>query len=219
MSATTAAGPVWTIVVAAGGGRRFGGPKQFVDLAGRSVLEWAVSAAASVSDGVVAVVPAGDVARSNGVVGPGCVSVPGGTTRSESVRCGLDAVPADASVILVHDAARPAASPELFARVVEQVRAGAAAVVPAVDVVDSLRRRDGSAVDRRDFVAIQTPQGFAAGVLRAAHDRGGNASDDATMVEASGGTIVVVPGETANVKLTNPDDLAGLATTLAERVR
>lgn len=205
---------VWTVVVAGGGGSRFGGPKQYVELAGRRVIDWSVAAARTASDGVVVVVPPDDV----GIAVPGADRlVAGGESRSASVRAGLAAVPDEASVILVHDAARPAASPALFARVVAAVRAGAAGVVPGVPVTDSLRHRRDGAVDRAELVAVQTPQGFAAAALRAAHAAGADATDDASLVEAGGGTIEIVDGETTNVKLTHPSDRDGLERTLRRR--
>lgn len=206
--------PVWVVVVAGGGGARFGGPKQFVDVAGRRVLEWSVAAARGVADGVVVVVPPADVGTD--VEGADAV-VAGGDTRSASVRAGLAAVPDTADIVLVHDAARPAASPELFGAVVDAVRAGADGCVPGVPVTDSLRTRDGGAVDREGFVAVQTPQGFRAAVLRRALGSGDDASDDATLVERHGGTITVVPGEFTNVKLTHPHDLDVLERTLRGR--
>jgi len=133
--------------------------------------------------------------------------VAGGATRSASVRAGLVAVPDDASIVLVHDGARPLATRNLFDAVVAAVRDGADAVVPGVPVSDSLRTADGMVVARDGVIAVQTPQGFSAGSLRAAHADGGEASDDATLVEASGGTVVVVEGEPANLKITRPGDL------------
>src|SRR6476661_5277996 len=159
-------GATWAIVVAAGRGTRFGGPKQYETVAGRRVLDWSVAAARSVSTGVVLVVPPGAEAVTEPAVD---VTVAGGDTRSASVRAGLAAVPAHATVVLVHDAARPLASPELFSVVLEAVRAGADAVVPGVAVTDALRSRDGGPVDRDQLVAVQTPQGFRADALRAAH--------------------------------------------------
>lgn len=214
MPAPTASAPVWTVVVAGGGGTRFGGPKQYVELAGRRTIDWSLAAARSVSDGIVVVVPAADVDER---IPDADSVVAGGETRSASVRNGLAAVPDDAGVVLVHDAARPAASPALFRAVVEAVRAGGDAVVPGVAVTDSLRRRSGGAVDRDELVAVQTPQGFAAAVLRAAHASGADASDDASLVEAAGGTVEVVLGETTNVKLTHPGDRVALELTLASR--
>lgn len=210
-----ATAPVWTVVVAAGGGSRFGGAKQYVELVGRRTIDWSVAAARSVSDGVVVVVPAEVVDEP---VDDADVVTAGGSTRSASVRNGLAAVPQDAGVVLVHDAARPAASPALFRAVVEAVRAGADAVVPGVAVTDSLRSRSGGAVDRDGLVAVQTPQGFDAGVLRAAHASGRDASDDASLVEADGATVAVVLGETTNIKLTHPADQVALEATLSSRV-
>lgn len=215
MSSSVAPAPVWTVVVAGGAGTRFGGPKQYVVLAGRRAIDWSVAAARSVSDGVVVVVPP-DVATAGGDGIDGAdVVVAGGDTRSASVRNGLAAVPGDASVVLVHDAARPAASAALFQAVVDAVRGGAHAVVPGVDVTDSLRRRSGGAVDRDELVAVQTPQGFPAEVLRAAHASGADGTDDASVAEAHGARVVVIPGEATNIKLTHPADRDALEATLS----
>ena len=200
----------WTVVVAAGSGTRFGGDKQLADLSGMAVLARAVVSAAAASDGVVVVVSAERRTEVSGVlsaVGGVEAIVDGGETRSASVRCGLAAVPDDAGVVLVHDGARPLATPGLFRRVADAVLAGADAVVPGVPVTDSLRTAGGGVVARDGVIAVQTPQGFNADSLRAAHAGGGEASDDATLVEASGGTVVVVEGEPANLKITRPADL------------
>lgn len=214
MSSTAAPAPVWTVVVAAGTGTRFGSAKQYVEIAGRRTIDWSLDAARSVSDGVVVVVPPEHVDEP--LDGADAV-VAGGPTRSASVRNGLAAVPSAAVIVLVHDAARPAASPALFVSVVDAVRSGADAVVPGVDVTDTLRRRSGGVVDRDELVAVQTPQGFAAAVLRAAHAVGTEATDDASVVEARGAHVAVVPGESTNVKLTHPADLVALEATLSSR--
>ena len=204
---------VWTIVVAAGRGERFGSDKQAADLGGRPVVSRSVATSLEASDGVVVVVaPERLVAAEALVAGPDgeattVTLVAGGATRAASVRAGLVAVPDDAEVVLVHDGARPLATAALFARVVAAVRAGADAVVPGVPVADSLRAVDGGVVDRDGVLAVQTPQGFPADRLRAAHAAGTDASDDATLVEAVGGTVVVVDGEPANLKITRPVDL------------
>lgn len=204
---------VWAVVVAAGSGARFGAPKQFADLGGRPVLERAAAGAAAWAEGVVAVIPAGSAGppglrdRLADLIRPAAARVvAGGSSRSESVRRGLDAVPGGAEVVLVHDGARPLASAGLYRRVVAAVRAGADAAVPTVPVSDSLRRH-GSAVDRAEFAAVQTPQGFRAAALRAAHAAGASATDDATLVEAAGGRVVEVEGEPGNIKITTPADL------------
>jgi 2-C-methyl-D-erythritol 4-phosphate cytidylyltransferase len=203
-------GSVWTIVVAAGSGSRFGAPKQFLDLGGVRVVDRSIRTAARHSDGIVVVTPSEPVEGARAVSAPDGVafhSVPGADTRAGSVRRGLSAVPDDAAVILVHDAARPLASDAVYERVIAAVRDGADAVAPAVAIADTLRRRSGGVVDRDDVVAVQTPQGFAAGALRRAHESGEEATDDVTVVENHGGTVVVVDGDRRNLKLTTRLDL------------
>jgi 2-C-methyl-D-erythritol 4-phosphate cytidylyltransferase len=197
---------VWAIVVAAGSGSRFGGPKQYEPLDGRRVLDWSLDACRAACDGVVLVVPpdrVGDEEKAD-------VVVAGGATRSASVRAGLAALPADADVVVVHDAARPTAAPRLFDAVIAAVWAGADGAVPAVPVADTVKRVDGERVvetlDRSVLVAVQTPQAFKVDVLRRAHV--GDATDDAALVEAAGGTVVVVPGDPLNRKITVPSDLS-----------
>ena len=207
---------VWVVVVAAGTGDRFGGPKQLATLGDRRVLDHSVAAASAVADGVVVVVAADRVDQVEPTLGAPVVCVGGGATRSASVRAGLEAIPADVGVVLVHDAARPLASVALFDRVIAAVDAGAAAVVPAVAVTDSIRHRQRGVVDRSDLVAVQTPQGFPAAVLRRAHAARGEATDDAALVEADGGKVVIVEGEATNLKITHAHDLAWADTLLKE---
>lgn len=195
---------VWTIVVAGGSSQRFGRLKQYEALGAARVLDWSMSTARAASDGVVLVVPADDADAEDGV--------PGGATRSESVRNGLAAVPADATIICVHDAARPFASPELYATVVAAIVGGADCAVPGIAVTDTIKVVDsaGSVLatpDRSSLRAIQTPQAFRASVLRAAHAYDGDSTDDAALVEALGATVIVVAGEADNRKITFPADL------------
>jgi len=203
---------VWAIVVAAGRGSRFGGTKQFGPLGGRRVVDWCLAAAGASCDGVVVVMPAD-------ALEPGAVA--GGATRSASVRAGLAAVPASAEVVVVHDAARPLAGADLFERVVAAVRGGADAAVPGLALGDTVKRvRDGwvqETLDRGTLVAVQTPQAFRAAVLRQAHADGGDATDDAALVEAGGGVVAVVAGDPRNLKITGPDDLVVAAALLARR--
>jgi 2-C-methyl-D-erythritol 4-phosphate cytidylyltransferase len=198
---------VWAVIVAAGWGERFGGPKQFSELGGARLVDHAVATASAACDAVVVVVP--DAAEWEGRDLAAVVT--GGATRAESVRAGLAAVPASAEVIVVHDAARPLASRASFAAVIDAVRAGADGAVPGLAVVDTLKRVDDvrvtATVDRVGLVAVQTPQAFAAAILRAAHATGADATDDAALVEAMGGTVVVVPGDPRNLKVTGPADL------------
>jgi 2-C-methyl-D-erythritol 4-phosphate cytidylyltransferase len=194
----------WAIVVAGGGGERFGQRKQYLTLGRERVLDWALRSAAAWADGVVLVVPTDVVDEPEPLA---TVVVAGGTTRSASVRAGLAAVPDDAVTILVHDAARPVPVPDVWARVQAAVDAGADAAVPAVPVADTLRQVDGGTVDRTRFVAVQTPQAFRAHVLRAAHAHAPEGTDDASLVEAAGGRVVIVDGDPANIKITTPIDL------------
>jgi 2-C-methyl-D-erythritol 4-phosphate cytidylyltransferase len=124
----------------------------------------------------------------------------------------LAAVPSDATIVCVHDGARPFASPELFEAVVAAVRDGADGAVPGVRVVDTIKvvRPDGTVdrtLDRDVLVAVQTPQAFRASALRAAHAPDAEGTDDAALVEAAGGRVVVVEGDPANRKITLPADL------------
>ena len=198
----------WAIVVAAGGGSRFGAAKQFALLGGVTVLDRAVGVASESCAGVVVVLPA-DAAWA----APAAVRVvTGGDTRSASVRAGLAEVPDDVDVVVVHDAARPLASRKLFDLVVRAVADGADGAVPGLPITDTVKRvsdgRVAETVPREGLVGVQTPQAFAAEALRAAHRVGGVDTDDAALVEANGGTVVVVEGERGNLKLTRPDDLA-----------
>jgi 2-C-methyl-D-erythritol 4-phosphate cytidylyltransferase len=202
-------GSVWAIVVAAGSGSRFGGPKQYEALGGRRVLDWSLAAARAVCDGVVLVVPpdrAGDPEPAADAV------VTGQATRSGSVRAGLSRVPDDADVVVVHDAARPRATERLWRAVIAAVAGGADAAVPVVPVTDTLREVGGATVDRERFVAVQTPQAFRAAALRRAHEGRPEATDDASLVERAGGVIETVEGDPANLKITTVADLVLLGT-------
>ncbi|MGC8464285.1 MAG: 2-C-methyl-D-erythritol 4-phosphate cytidylyltransferase [Acidimicrobiales bacterium] len=209
------------MVVAGGSGRRFGGLKQFATVGDRPLVSWSIAAARSISEGVVVVVPAQAHHAATGwtdaLVDADAV-VTGGATRAGSVRAGLAAVPDEAAVVLVHDGARPLATPDLFRAVLDALE-DADGAVPVVPVADTLRRRAGAAladaVDRTGLVAVQTPQGFRAGILRRAHAGDPEATDDAALVERVGGSVVVVPGEPTNLKVTSPDDLAIVSALLA----
>ena len=206
---------VWAIVAAAGAGNRFGGAKQFSPLGDRCVLDWVVQGAARWCEGVVVVLPSARAAGEHawrpseppGGSSGQVVVVEGGVLRSDSVRCGLDRVPDDAEIVLVHDGARPLATDGVFERVIEAVRAGADAAVPVIDVTDTIRWRGGGTADRRKLAAVQTPQAFRAGALRAAHAGGADATDDATLAEAAGATVVTVDGDSRNLKITESHDL------------
>jgi 2-C-methyl-D-erythritol 4-phosphate cytidylyltransferase len=204
LDAVTPPPKVWTIVVGGGAGSRFGRPKQYECLGDERVIDRSRRIAASATDGVVLVVPASDVEREGGVAG--------GATRSESVRAGLDAVPGDVDVICVHDAARPFATVDLYRRVIAAVADGADGAVPGIPVADTIKVIDAQGVvvgtpDRATLTAVQTPQAFRRTALIEAHDSRAEGTDDAGLVEAAGGRIVVVPGEADNRKITVPADL------------
>lgn len=192
-------------MVAGGTGTRFGKPKQYESLGGRRVVDWSLEVARDVSDVVVLVVPAEHAGEPESLAD---VVVAGGDSRSASVRAGLAAVPDGVGHVLVHDAARPVPLADMWRRVLAALEAGASAVVPVVPVTDTLRERDGATVDRTRLVAVQTPQGFTADVLRAAHAAGGDATDDAALAEAIGANVVLVDGDVRNIKITGPSDLA-----------
>lgn len=187
-------------------------------LGDRRVLDYSVDAAVASCDGVVLVLPAG-VSNDRGDVR----GVEGGPTRSDSVRAGLAAVPEDAEIVVVHDAARPLADHIVFARVVAAVRGGADGAVPGLPIADTVKEVRGDVVvgtiQRDGLVTVQTPQAFRASVLRAAHASGTNGTDDAAVVEAAGGRVVVVPASVDNFKITAPADLERAAELLAARER
>lgn len=214
---------LWGIVVAGGSGTRFGTLKQLEPLGGRRVLDLAVSAltdgppGASV-DGVVVVVPASVIGSTDL---PGDVVVAGGDTRAASVRKGLAAVPSAIDRVLVHDGARPLVTTAVIGRVIDGLDA-APAVVPVVAVTDSLRSINGGAVDRSGFLAVQTPQGFRRAVLERAHDAAADsaaATDDASLVDALGETVLHVDGDPSNLKITARTDLVVAEALLTESVR
>jgi 2-C-methyl-D-erythritol 4-phosphate cytidylyltransferase len=146
--------------------------------------------------------------------------VAGGPERTDSVAAGVAALPARVDLVLVHDAARPLAPPELFTRVVAALRAGLDAVVPGVPVTDTVKQVNARAVvvatpDRSALRAVQTPQGFRRTVLETAHrDTRATATDDATLVERGGGTVHVVAGDARAAKITGPGDLEALEQSL-----
>jgi 2-C-methyl-D-erythritol 4-phosphate cytidylyltransferase len=213
------------LVVAAGSGARLGAgrPKAFIALAGRPMVAWSLDAlaAAGIPRVVVAVPPGHGAAAEEALAGAagdfplGFALVEGGETRSASVRNALAAA-GDVEAVIVHDAARPLAPPELFTRTLAAL-ADTDAAVAAAPVTDTVKEADAEGLvvrthDRSRLWAIQTPQAFRAAVLRAALDVGDDvlaaATDDAWLVERAGGSVRVVESSPANFKVTTPHDLA-----------
>lgn len=140
---------------------------------------------------------------------------PGGPRRQDSVNNALEKLGPACAAVLVHDTARPFASPELITRICEALDAGAEGVIPGVPVTDTIKivhcRHVAETPDRDSLVAVQTPQGFRCATLRRAHERARNeqwnVTDDAALLERCGVPVAVVPGEPANIKITHPEDL------------
>jgi 2-C-methyl-D-erythritol 4-phosphate cytidylyltransferase len=201
-------GEVWAIILAAGSASRFGRPKQFLTLGAERLVDRVVRTASRTCEGVVVVLPAGTTWDGP----PVAAAVPGGAQRAESVRAGLSAVPRSAALIVVHDAAHPLASAELFRAVIQGVRDGVDGAVPVIGATETLgRAEDGlltRAIPREGLLVLQTPHAFRAEVLRRAHAAGGDWSDDATMLLRQGARIAVVRGDPRNVHVTTPEELA-----------
>jgi 2-C-methyl-D-erythritol 4-phosphate cytidylyltransferase len=213
------------LLLAAGEGRRLGWaiPKAFVPVGGRPMVEYSLvsMARSSVIDSVVVVVPRIELRRVEAMLSElkeaSLVEsiVPGGLTRQESVRSGLGRVATGTDLVVCHDAARPFASPELFARVVLGL-AGMDGAIPVVRSPDTVKRINGGRVVEtlpRDEIGLtQTPQAFLAEALGKAHEKamaeGRDATDDAVLLEAAGYGVAVVDGESSNFKITFPEDLA-----------
>jgi len=211
------------ILLGAGAGRRLGaaGPKALLSIGGRPMLGVAAAAAAAspLVGGLVVTFPPGWEGRARACVedlGVPVDLVEGGDSRQASVGAALAKVPGQVGIVAVHDAARPFASPELFARVVQAVADGADGAVPVLAVTDTVLRVRGKTVEgtepREELALGQTPQAFRTSVLREAHAKadvaGASFTDDASMLRWAGFEVRAIPGDPANVKITTIADLA-----------
>jgi 2-C-methyl-D-erythritol 4-phosphate cytidylyltransferase len=224
------------LIVAAGRGERLGSgrPKALVTLAGRPMLEWSVDALRAVPavSTIVVACPPGEL----GCAPAGTVAVAGGAVRSESVRAALAAAAANGErspggAVIVHDAARPLATPLMFVRALSALaETGADAVIAAVPVADTIKEvgAQGGVVvrtlDRSRLWAVQTPQVFRRDALErvlseASDDTLAAATDDAWLIEQAGGAVHVVEGDPSNFKVTTPIDLDLAETVLRGRHR
>ena len=203
------------IIAAAGSGERFGAPipKALIHLGDKTLLAHAVANLAPVVDQIIVTAPAGYELAIQEIVGDEVTVVTGGSTRSESVRLGLAAVDKDAEFVLVHDAARALASTALAQSVINSLRAGDVAVIPALPEVDTIKVVDTegyvvSTPERSSLRKVQTPQGFSYSVLKAAHATPQDATDDAVIVADAGHRVRIIAGEESALKITTPSDLA-----------
>lgn len=218
------------LIVAAGSGQRLGagGPKALVELSGRPLYAWSVDAfrKASQIDRVFVAVPPGQASRFEE---PGIVTVEGGETRSHSVANGLETILAegDPGLVVVHDAARPLVDPALIDAAVIGLDSDGElhALIAAAPVTDTVKRLGSDGVvtetlDRSELVSVQTPQVFRTAFLKKAIATGdlSSATDDASLVEAAGGSVGVIESPSGNIKVTVPGDLV-LAAHFLERNR
>ncbi len=214
---------VWAVIVAAGSGERLGAehPKAFVAFGENPLIAASVSALDDHPgiDGIVLVVPAGWEERATFMAddigaGKASIAVVGGASRSDSVALGVAEVPADAAVILVHDAARPIVPAALIDRVLAGFADGADGVIPVLPIADTVKRVDAAGrvvetLDRSELRSVQTPQAFQAEIFRralAAPDRN-TGTDCASLVERVGGTVTTVEGDPRSLKITTRSDL------------
>jgi 2-C-methyl-D-erythritol 4-phosphate cytidylyltransferase len=213
------------ILVAGGLGRRMGEnmPKAFLELAGKPLLCHALRTFSDMKEiaGCIVVVPGGqeeqgrNVCREFSPAAKVKEVICGGARRQDSVRCGMDYLDEDTEIVLIHDAARPFCSAELVARVLAAAEQTGAAI-PGLPLADTVKRVDDkdqvvATIDRRNLVAVQTPQAFRLSVLRQAYQNAWKqnltATDDAGLVEYLPHPVLVVEGETQNIKITKPFDL------------
>ena len=203
-----------TVIIPAGGsGERLGAsiPKALVQLADRTLIEHCVSRIAPIANQIIVAAPAGYEEKFRSLLGDDILVVTGGITRTDSVRAALSRATSD--YILVHDAARSLASTQLAGRVIDALASGEKAVIPVLPVIDTIKNVDHNNFvitthDRNTLRAVQTPQGFEAQTLRAAHATSDDATDDAGLVEALNIPVKVVEGEERAFKITVPEDLA-----------
>ena len=203
------------IIAGAGMGHRLGAdiPKALIQIDGVTLVARAFASLSTVVDEIVITAPAGYEEQFRAIVGESAKVITGGELRSDSVNLALKSLSPTIKYVLVHDAARALATSDLASRVLSELEKGEAAVIPALNVIDTIKEvdRDGyvrNTPDRSILKAIQTPQGFSVAVLKRAHEASQDATDDAALVEALGMKVKTIAGEARAMKITNPEDIA-----------
>ena len=203
------------IIAGAGSGHRLGAdlPKALLKLIDKTLVEHAVDSLAPVAQLIVVTAPAGFEDKFKSVLGDQVKVITGGVLRSDSIRVALAEIGNEYEFVLVHDAARAIASTQLATKVINELANGEQAVIPALDVVDTIKEVDANGYvrntpERANLRAVQTPQGFVKSVLAHAHASAEDATDDAALVEAIGVKVKVIAGEERALKITTKSDLA-----------
>jgi 2-C-methyl-D-erythritol 4-phosphate cytidylyltransferase len=216
---------IWAVIVAGGSGSRMQSPvkKQYLQLAGQPLLSHTLMAFDRLADldRITLVVPKDDLQQCRRtILGPLSLQhdirlVAGGQRRQESVLNGLNSIDGDDGIVMIHDAVRPFVRPALIKRCLTGVRT-TGACIPAIPATDTLKKVDANAVivatlERQTIRLAQTPQTFSIALIRRAHqhalDNGFAATDDASVAEFAGASVLVVPGDADNIKITTPHDL------------
>ena len=203
------------IIAAAGAGNRLAAnlPKALVKLVDKTLVEHAVAALSPVAELIIITAPTGFEDQFSKLLGDQVKVITGGVLRSDSIRIALSNIPENYEYVLVHDGARALATTDLANSVLTQLSKGEQAVIPALDVIDTIKEVDSNnyvrnTLNRSSLRAVQTPQGFTRSVLSRAHQASEDATDDAALVEALGIAVKVVPGEIRALKITTKSDLA-----------
>ena len=203
------------IIAAAGAGNRLGAelPKALVKLVDKTLVEHAVANLSPIAQLIIVTAPADFVEQYKKILGDSVEVIEGGVLRSDSIRIALSKISNQYEYVLVHDAARALASTTLAATVIAQLINGEQAVIPALDLIDTVKEVDSKGYvrntpDRSTLRSVQTPQGFSRSILERAHAASADATDDAALVEAIGVSVKVIAGEERALKITTKSDLA-----------
>lgn len=202
------------IIAAAGMGHRLGAnlPKSLVKLIDKTLIEYAVANLAPVAQLLIVTAPAGYEKEYKKLLGEEVEVITGGVLRSDSIRIAIAKIPNNYEYVLVHDAARALASTRLASEVINQLIRGQQAVIPTLEVIDTIKEVDNqgyvrNTLNRSSLKIVQTPQGFNRSVLERAHQASEDATDDAALVEALGIKVKTIAGEDQAFKITTKGDI------------